>query len=47
MRITFTDIKEKAAPAVSGMGLLILAIVSFIVALWVLMAIMRALMSAG
>ena len=47
MRITLADIKEKAVPAMSGMGLLILAIVSFIVALWVLMAIVRVLIPAG
>lgn len=47
MRIPLADIKEKAKPAISGMALLLLGIVSFIVAMWVLMVIVRVIIPAG
>ncbi|WP_165062899.1 MULTISPECIES: hypothetical protein [unclassified Adlercreutzia] len=47
MHNSFADIREKAAPALRGMGMLILALFSFIVALWILMAVVRVLVPAG
>lgn len=41
MRISLADIKEKAAPVARGMGLLILSVITFVVALWVVMTAVR------
>lgn len=47
MRTSLADIKSKAMPALRGMALLILAIITFIVALWVLMALVRVILPVG
>ena len=47
MRISLANIKEKVRPTAAGMALLLLGIVSFIVAMWVLMAIVRVIVPAA
>lgn len=47
MRRSLADIEGRWAPALRGMAVIMLSLVSFMVALWVLMAIVRVLVPAA
>lgn len=47
MRDSLIDMKDRFWAAVRGMAMLALSLISFIVALWVLMALVRLLIPAG
>ncbi len=47
MRRTLADIEGRWAPPVRGVAIIMLSLVSFIVALWVLMTIVRVLVPAA